>query len=72
MMAYQVGSSDFRYMKRQGFHLLRTRKGRKICHFGRFKRAVKKVEKTFWFCDLFIFESQCIYSSNSSKRDAKL
>ena len=50
MMAYHVGSSGFRYMKRQGFHLLRTRKGRKICHFGRLKRAVKKVEKTFWFC----------------------
>ena len=51
MMAYHLGSSGFRYMKRQGFPTYgRTRKGRKICHFGRLKRAVKKVEKTFWFC----------------------
>ena len=25
--------------------------------------AVKKVKKTFLFCDLFIFKRQCIYSS---------
>ena len=29
----------------------------------------EKVEKKFWFCDLFILKRQCIYSS--LKRDAK-
>ena len=29
--------------------------------------AVKKVEKTFWFCDVFIFQRQCIYSSQGCK-----
>ena len=27
----------------------------------------KKVEKTFWFCDVFIFQRQCIYSSQGCK-----
>ena len=42
-------------------------KGREICHFGLSKvpkgltgafYGREKVEKTFWFCDLFIFKRQ--------------
>ena len=50
------------------FQALGIWKGSKICHFGLkvLKDAFcgyEKIEKTFWFCDLFKLQRQCIFSS---------
>ena len=67
-----VTFADLRYLKRVGISQVEVheRVGKSVIGGQKGPKGptdvfygYEKVEKTFWFCDLFIFKKQCIYSS---------